>query len=94
MSPLIQCEEHGPGPAAAMCRHLLDDPSLEWVEVPADPELGDGFRDWRCPRCARRYAADLIAGGSLSLVCLPHARALRESAKAGAETKPTLKKSK
>ena len=49
MTRLIQCKEHGPGPAAAMCRHLMEDPSRQWVEVPADPELGDDFRDWRMP---------------------------------------------
>ena len=85
MPRLIRCREHGPGPAAAMCRHLLEDPALEWVEVPAHPELGDEFRDWRCPGCAERYAEDLVAAGDLSLVCMQHAHALREAAPARAE---------
>lgn len=87
MPRLIRCKEHGPGPAAAMCRHLLEDPSPEWVEVPADPELGANLRDWRCPRCAERYAEDLFAAGDLSLVCMQHAHALREAAPARAEAR-------
>ncbi len=81
MLHVIGCRDHGRGPAAAMCRHLGDDPSLEWVEVPTDPEFGDEFRDWRCRRCARRPGDGLFDAGDLSMICLPCALALQESAK-------------
>jgi hypothetical protein len=80
MQRLIECRDHGQVLPAVMCRHLMDDSSLEWVEMPAVPDLGDEFRDWRCYRCARQPAADLAAAGELRLVCMQHARAVQKSA--------------
>ena len=79
---MIRCDEHGQSPGCIVCTHLLSGRSRHWVEVPVP---GAECSDWLCPACLDRDEEALFVAGDLAVICMHHARSLRESATAEGE---------
>jgi hypothetical protein len=75
---LIPCGDHQYAPWCAICVHLAEGTSNQWVAIPNEQGNPDVLHDWVCPACAERLP-DLDAQ-DFKAVCIHCVRALQAEA--------------